>query len=191
MLWLIFLIYFQWFWTYAQTYGIMNMGWVITIRNWSVFFVCCHSFVMAQSCAKKEPLLLIILTHKSYESEVSEIWEQKPKPETRTASLCLSFIFELGARLLSVLVWNIYHLWWITLHLRWLFFIRDLSRSSSTTIDGHAHILLITQVSGVRVFWFFDFSDQLLLETRVPLINLQVSASSESLLLPVLVSLCV
>lgn len=147
----------------------------------------CYGPVMRQ----KEPLLLIILTHKSYESEVSEIWEQKPKPETRTASLCLSFIFELGARLLSVLVWNIYHLWWITLHLRWLFFIRDLSRSSSTTIDGHAHILLITQVSGVRVFWFFDFSDQLLLETRVPLINLQVSASAESLLLPVLVSLCV
>jgi len=90
---------------------------------------------------------------------VSEIWEQKLKPETRTTP-GMSFIFELGARLLSVSVWNIYHLWWITLHLRWLFFIRDLSRSSSTTstsIDGHAHIMLITQVSGVRVFWFSDF----------------------------------
>lgn len=68
----------------------------------------CYGPVMRQ----KEPLLLIILTHKSYESEVSEIWEQKPKPETRTASLFYfwarrAFVVSFGLKYLPPVMNNV------------------------------------------------------------------------------------
>jgi len=116
---------------------------------------------------------------------VSEIWEQKLKPETRTTPgyefyfwARRAFVVSFGLKYLPPVMNNVT----FALIVFYPWFIEK--------FEYHQHLHRWpcphnADYSGVwgACFLIFWFSDLLLLEARVPLINLQVSASSPSLLL--------